>query len=148
MITHEIVVAPESANNYQHTNPQSAWYQNTTNRWPNITNQADLDKWLENCPYAVGDYVTYSRLPLNSHQIPMAIYQVGMLCEDYQRLTTQSYAPYHFRLLFLQTLENAEGNSTAEWRDVSNLRKLSNQEVEELVRPWLDRVRNSRKSHA
>ena len=144
MIQHDIIVVKPPATPvvpYQ----QSNWYNNTpvaTRRYPNIESQEQLNKWLLETPYAVGDYVTYSRMPIYEANLPHAVFMVMDRVRDFNILVSQTYAPYHHKLLQLQTLESFDGHTVLDWKDIHNLRKLSENEITTVVRPYLDRVRN------
>jgi hypothetical protein len=147
MIAHEIVVV-KSVNVYQGTFPVTTH----ATPYPNITDQSSLDTWLTTTPFSVGDYVTFLPNPMLPQAVEFGVSVIVEMEKDFTTMTTTSYSPYHPLLIQRKGLprehEGAMVQGHVQWDNIKSMRKVTENEWNTLVKPYLDRVRDSCKSQA
>jgi len=137
MISHEIV---------KHKPRVLAWStpNNTTQiATPSITCQSDLDTWLTETPFAVGDYVTYynSNRAITAMYLPNSVYKILSVCTDIRELQYQTYVPYNPKLIQIEGLRGSSHvQIPARWDDIRNVRKLTETEYHDVLKPYLDKL--------
>ena len=137
MISHEIIVVKPT-----HTYNSSNW----TNRGrpnPDIKSQADLDKWREKFGIQVGDYVTYRTQTISGADVAYAVLKVEKIQHNFEQMTIKKYGPYHPELLYLVSLKGM-----ARWDDIQLVRRITENEYINAVKPYLDQLRNHSESPA
>lgn len=143
MITHEIeIVKPVVySGTIMHTT--------TTRPYPDISNQTDLDNWLNTTAFNEGDYVTFMHVPVTEMSLPYSVSVIKEIHKNFNNMTTQAYAPYNPLLIKRESLPQKDGALGHTQLDtVKGMRKISEAEWMNTVRPYLDRVRNSSQSQA
>jgi hypothetical protein len=119
MISHEIIKTV--------IKPEGQPFRWKTERFPNITNQVELDAWLKDCPFEVGDYVTYmGKLHKGDHNY--AVKRIHSIQDRWDKLT---FKPYGYRNPELVELVANTGHRY--WDDVSGMRKLTKAEQAEYL---------------
>ena len=141
-----IVVQPPPVQQYPVTTYNRESSAPGSKKFPDITCVYDLQVWLEQTGFSRGDYVTYNRQTITAMtQLSGCVYTIEQIVTDYDSLKFGSYLPYHPLLVLLKPLPYADGSPnlrTEEWRDIHWLRKCTEEEIHNIIRPHLDRVRH------
>lgn len=138
MISYEVIVKPE----YTYTAPPFTGT-STQRAYPDIKNQADLDKFWAEGPFSRGDFVTYTPSHMLNKNCLASVYQILELQTDFTQMTVRNYIPYHPVLIKISSVNSTATGNWERWDDLRNLRKLTEAEYENVVRPHLDRVRGN-----
>lgn len=142
MISHDIIVVKEQT--FPVVEYSRGRYANDA--FPQITCEWDFKVWLEATPFMVGDYVTYVKPPITFANFHAGtVYTITDKCKSFDEMETTQYQPYHPLLVQLTPLPDANGAPHmrgSEWRDIKWLRRLSEEELDTFVRPYLDRIRH------
>ena len=136
MISHSIIVKEIKSNVVPWVAPNA----------PNITDNATLAKYLESMPFEEGDFLCYGQNTVSM------MGQVNLVCNverDFKYLTFTSYNrfPKVTEIMPLGSVAYPNAQTYKRWDSAEALRKLTEGEINSIIKPHYDLILNRCKEH-